>query len=246
MLTLNQFLIFAADDWWQVVGTIIVFLFYGVGHLLSGREEAQKRAQGKPKRAAPPPVAKADGQPQPQNQADPLRAEVEEFLRRAEGQKPREARPAGRAEPQRDRPPGMPQRESQPVPRRAVLTEPAAASPEREPPRPRKPRRVAQQKPAETRREGIAEHVQRHMSTADVTDSAEHLGEKVALADDKLEARLEQKFEHQLGRLKHVETKEEEVGPSIAQQVRQLLGNPEGMRQVIVANEILRRPEERW
>ena len=104
----------------------------------------------------------------------------------------------------------------------------------------------ASDKADELRRENVEQHVARHLSTKEYDERAEHLGERVALADDRLEARLEQTFEHQLGRLSHSEEIVQEVGPSVADEVRELLSKPQGMRQLIVANEILRRPEERW
>ena len=252
-LASNPFLLFAADDWWQVVGTIILFLFYGIGQLLSGRDDAKKRAKEKARRAKRPPVAQ--GGDKPQNQADPLRAEVEEFLRRAEGKKPEEKAPQRERETQPlAREPAAPAARREPQPPRArPLPESRVGQPAKQPPRakpkpaiPASERKLPEQQ-GQLRREGVAEHVQRHLSKGRISEHAEHLGDEVALADDKMEARIEQKFEHRLGRLGHQqEAVAEKAGPALAQEVRELLSDSRGMRRLIVANEILRRPEERW
>lgn len=247
MLEINQITLLAADDWWQVIGTIIVFLFYGIGHLISGREERQKKAR----RAQRPPVAQPAGEVPP-NQADPLRAEVEDFLRRAEGKQPQpadrqEAKP--RPVPQRSEPiarePAHPTRKQPPVARPVGSPEPKARSPKSRAAS-RAPQRKTPEETVEPRREGVGEHVARHLSSERVTQRAEKLGQEVALADDIVEARLEEKFEHRLGSLKQKEAQVEEAAPTIAEEVRKLISQPAGMRQVIVANEILRRPEQRW
>jgi len=63
---------------------------------------------------------------------------------------------------------------------------------------------------------------------------------------------LQHKFDHGLGSLdaRHASRMEEqkptETAPSQAAQMAALLSSPDGIRQAIVLNEILRRPEERW
>ena len=246
MLCIESIVLFAADDWWQVVGTIILFLFYGIGQLLSGRDDAKKRAQEKARRAKRPPVAQ--GGDKPQNQADPLRAEVEEFLRRAEGKKPEEKAPQRELETQPLAREPAARREPQP-PRARPLPESRVGQAPRAKPKPAIPaaERKAPEQQGQLRREGVAEHVQRHLSKGRISEHAEQLGDEVALADDKMDARIEQKFEHRLGRLGHQEEAvAEQAGPALAQEVRELLSDSRGMRRLIVANEILRRPEERW
>lgn len=255
MIQLDQILLLAADDWWQIVGTIIVFLFYGVGHLISGREDAQKRAKQKARRVKRPPAERGP-QGQPPNQADPLRAEVEEFLRRAEGKQP--AAESARDRELRERNEGGSFRDDrargreESPPMREVVAERSTPRPPQPKPRKRRPAKPAQ-RPSQPvpeakslRSEGVAEHVARHLSRKSVTESAEQLGDEVALADDIVEARLHDTFEHQVGQLEHREDQASQSAASVADEVRQLLSNPQGMRQLIVANEVLRRPEERW
>jgi hypothetical protein len=72
-----------------------------------------------------------------------------------------------------------------------------------------------------------------------------HLGEEVALADDKLEAHLQQVFQHQLGRLQQTAASptREVSGSPIARSVAEMLRSPQGIQQMVVLNEIMRRPE---
>lgn len=230
----------AAADWWQILAGLIFFVLYGLGQLLGAREDANKR-KARPRPPRPPRPPQPAGKPRapgaPANQADPLRAEVEEFLRRAQG---KQAEPRQPAKPQAAPPPRQlaPQR-----PKRETRSRPV--QPVRQPPRP--PVKPLQPIPVEMREEGVAEHVARHVSTQDITTHTSALGADVAQADERLEAHLEGIFEHKLGSLQH-----EEAGPSkgprttIADEIRQLIRQPKGARQLIIASEILRRPEERW
>jgi len=218
-----------AADFWEGIIPIIFFVLWGVGQLLGNRDEAQpkKRPQRPPQPLdgmAPQPVGGMEGVPGPPRQEDALRSEVEEFLRRAQGQ------PA-----QAKRPP----QERQP-PKRKQLSRPT-----RDKAQP--PERVRQHVPVkeqEMRSESVAEHVAQHLNTQDLVAHSEALGDEVALADDRLESHLHEKFGHQLGKLQH---REAEVSTSkrtdVAAELADMLRSPQGIRQLIVANEILRRPE---
>ena len=122
-----------------------------------------------------------------------------------------------------------------------------------EEPRPAQPKKpvVVVQKPAtiapprETRRESLQEHVARNISTADVTQHMATLGAEVGQADEKMEAHLIEKFQHQVGALEHRQKRPERQVKqnTAAAEFAKLLRSPNGMRQVIIASEILRRPE---
>ncbi len=223
-LASGNMLILAAD-WWEVAAGLIFFILYGVGQLIAGRDEAKrKKEQPRPPRPRPPQAGQAEAQAQPPNQADPLRREVEEFLRRAQGKQvespsPRQLKPA----------PTKRQR-----PQRSLQAEP--------------PKRPKLTERTELRSEGVAEHVARHLSTEQISEHTSHLGETVAQADDRLEAHLQEKFTHQIGSLKSRDPVAEETvqQATIAEEIKRLMSQPTGMRQLIVASEILRRPEERW
>jgi hypothetical protein len=231
----------AAADWWEILIGIIFFVLYGLGQLMGAGKQGKEKVPRRPARPARPQQPLA-GQPHvagaPPNQADPLRAEVEEFLRRAQGKKaerPRPVQPQAAAPPPRKLPPRRPMPQAAKPP----------AQPVREPLRPAV--RTLVPEPMELRLEGVAEHVARHVTTQDIAEQSSKLGADVALADDRLESRLHETFEHEVGRLEHREQEMAKKAPqTIAEEIRQLVRQPAGMRQLIIAHEILRRPEERW
>ncbi len=238
----------AAADWWEIAVGLIFFVLYGIGQLMGAREEAQKK-KARPLRPKPQaPQAPQPGAPaRPPNQADPLRAEVEEFLRRAQGkpagqQPPAQPKPA---RPQRQRAAQQQPLESSPIERRPLREAASLPSQPAEPPARLRPKPQPLQ-PVDLRSESVVEHVARHVNTLDIKEHTSRLGEEVALADEKIEAHLEEAFSGQLGSLQHREREVAEQGPTIAEEIRNLISQPSGMRQMIVANEILRRPEDRW
>lgn len=226
-----------AADAWQTFFGVVVFILWSLGQWLNARQEQKaKRPEAKPQRPRPPqpqPVQREFddlvkvGEPPrnagPQNQEEALRNEVEDFLRRAQG-KPERPKPASRPEPK------VREQETR---RRRKKT----------------PKRVAPVERPSQRSEGVAEHVSRHLSTRDIVEHTESLGATVAGSDDRVESRLHEKFDHELGSLKHRETPvvaregESEEDQNVAAEIAQMLRSPQGMRQLIVANEILRRPE---
>lgn len=101
------------------------------------------------------------------------------------------------------------------------------------------------------RREAVAAHVAQHVNTGDIQRHTAQLGAEVALADDKVEARLQQKFDRAVGRLHGATQPPAALAPTApppapAAEIAALLRNPTSVRQAIVLNEILTRPEHRW
>lgn len=96
--------------------------------------------------------------------------------------------------------------------------------------------------------EDFQSHVRRHMDTTDVTAHVSHLGERVGLADDKLDARLHSKFDHALGRLgqDEVPANAEAIGPNIANDIVRMFQNPDDVRRAIILNELLSPPRDMW
>ena len=109
----------------------------------------------------------------------------------------------------------------------------------------------------------VSTHVEQHIDTGRLQAHASHLGEEVGYADDKLESRLHERFDHSVGRLGSSATdslglQESEESPydAVALLVDQsvpdaakitlLLRSHVGVRQAIILSEILRRPDERW
>jgi hypothetical protein len=155
-------------------------------------------------------------QQQPRTLEEKLRTEVEEFLRQVQGEKPKQ--------------PPSPQR-------------PVVASP--------RPLVARADQPVETvielepERVSVQEHVARHIGTAELTHHAATLGAEVGQADERMVAHLQERFQHQLGALEPRQHQPTQVQRrrNIAAEIAEILRSPQGMRQMIVASEILRRPE---
>lgn len=231
MPTPDSIPVLLAADVWEIAVGAIFFILYAVGQLVSAREKAQKKAP-RPRRAPPdkvPQVAAPADKPLAQNQEEKLRNEVEQFLRRAEGKS---------AEP--PKPPSQPT--PVPTPLHKKSRRPAAAQ---------QSQRLPSQRPIEplarSKREGVAEHVSRHLDPSELVAHAERLGGEVGQSDERMESRLQEKFDHRLGSLQHEDrpAEKEKQKANIAADIAAMLRSPEGMRQLIIAQEILRRPE-RW
>jgi hypothetical protein len=154
-------------------------------------------------------------QQQPRTLEEKLRSEVEEFLRQVQGEKPK----------------------------------PAEATPQ---PVAQRPTVVQVERPVETltesapERVSVQEHVARHISTFDVTQHAATLGSEVSQTDERFQAQLEDRFQHRIGSLvprQQQATQSPRRRNATAVEIANLLRSPQGMRQIIVASEILRRPE---
>jgi hypothetical protein len=105
----------------------------------------------------------------------------------------------------------------------------------------------------------VAQSVQQHLtSSQQFGQHASQLGERVGLADDTLDARLHQTFDHKLGRLAQSsgntlpEAPPENTDTLAASATRamhpiaQLFGNALSIRNAIMLREILDRPVDRW
>ncbi len=237
MILLSQLPGILAAEWVQIVIGGIVFIFYIVGQLMSLRGEA--KAKPKPGRRRPAPAPDIEEQVilleeehevaprQPVDQAESLRNEIEDFVRRAQG------RPPQQSPKPRQRPAHSPQ-----VKRQQVRSQ---RSPKSEPKQKRPQPEVA---PPTLRSEGLAEHVSRHIRPGKVAQHAEQLGSDVGQSDERMESRLHEKFDHTLGNLQQSDApSEEKRKEDAAAQIADLLSHPEGVRQLILANEILRRPQ---
>ena len=102
---------------------------------------------------------------------------------------------------------------------------------------------------AEPVREDLRSHVARTVDTSDITQHATHLGDEVAQSDDRLEARLHQKFDHELGGISENAYDEKVVDPTArgaAGEIAEMFRDARSTRQAILLNEILTRPVDRW
>ncbi len=86
----------------------------------------------------------------------------------------------------------------------------------------------------------------RHLPESQLAENAAHLGEGISQADDRVEARLQQKFDHKLGKLRRepeaIVLDVDETAQTGAQRIKALLARPGGVREAVVLSEILRRP----
>ncbi len=212
-------------DLTDLIGYVVVIVFIVLRLVFTQMGEAKKQAEApRPaQRPRPPAPPQQPGQP---NQRD-LRSEVDEFLRRSRG---------------------LP--EQRPEPELVLAEEPPARPTGRE--------GWAQQQadPLEKARQEAAtvgEHVtrrMRHLEESQLAENAAHLGAEVALADDKVQARLDATFKHPLGRIAQQEQAPEEVVVEPREfsvnQIAAMLASPEGIRDAVILSEILNRPADRW
>lgn len=262
MSTLPPLLLADLAETLKVVMPIIFMVIYGVAHLVGALQQEKKKREQRPRRERqddqpvllePVEPNRAGGQRadggKPATLEDTLRREVEEFLRRAQGAppaKPQPAKqPAGQQRPRStpQQPKQRPQQPAEPPPPRRLSEAPGAVTTRRS--------EAAQQGPGTALPTGAAvdAYVAEQMrGVAAIGQHAQRLGEEVAQLDDRMQAQLQQKFDHQVGTLAPVTTSSAKASAAAtaAKEIRDLLKRPGGMRQVVLANEILRRPEERW
>ena len=207
----------------ELIGVVLVILFVvsAALQMLARKNQPQRPGGGRP------PGRPAGGE---------VEDEIGEFLRRAA---------------ERGRP-----RQPPPLPKPRIAPPPAMAQ-------------VVGQHPveAEVVRERalgnkLREQVGDYLDSGGFVRRASELGEEVAQADDLLEQRLEEKFDHEVSRLAGVpgesadapgvaeaeqaEDRVAEFPPTAAAGLPVLLSTAENIRQAIIINEILNRPEDRW
>jgi hypothetical protein len=250
----------------SILGGLIVFVIWLVNQINDAKKKQLAQEQRVQAEIPPQPAAAAaaaGGAPP----ADPLRAQVDEFLRRA-GKQPAPAQPAPLPPPPRkpagrdevvvllDEPAAEPPRKSlaekmrsQDAAAAARRAKPMASQPPRQQ-QPRSPQRVASQQ----RPKSVAEHVAEHVGAAsqEFRKEVADLGERVRRADEQFDVQLHQKFDHELSGLAARRATSTSDQPPTAEhatpaaQIAALLASPDGVRQAIVLNEILHRPVDRW
>jgi hypothetical protein len=225
-------------DWEEVVRAIVpivFFVLYGIAQLFQNKVQEQRKKNPLPPRPEPdrweakpaPPVA-VD---QPDSITDSLRREVDEFLKRAQGQQqPRQAP----SPPAVTRPPTR--REKKPAP------------PQTE----KRPRTIARPLESDTSAgETVAQHVAQHIGASRaVGQHAEQLAAEIGQTDERMQEHLREKFTQPLGSLTPQvqspaasETRPQQARSAAARDLLDMLATPAGMRQAVVASEILRRPK---
>jgi hypothetical protein len=106
------------------------------------------------------------------------------------------------------------------------------------------------------KRESVAEHVRQHIDSASraLGQQASKLGQRIVREDEEFDVQLKAKFDHEVGTLSSKDrvTDTPSQSPvttdtsSPAAQLAALLASPDGVRQAVILNEVLRRPSERW
>jgi hypothetical protein len=256
-----------AADVGTIIGFVVGFIVF-VAWLINQIQDAKKQM---PKQRGQQPAAPRPAQPRAQGrppavpagkQADPLRDQVEEFLRRAGRQK----QPANQP-PQEPRPPRRPAAneielliDEEPLEaERRTLAEPFR--PVGQPAAPPAPQPAgASQRPAAARGveerplSSVAEHVAEHVgaSARALGQQSSQLGRRIILDDEEFDVQLKAKFDHAVGTLAAsraadaVPVAAAATSDAPAAQIADMLTRPEGVRQAIILNEILRRPIDRW
>ena len=86
---------------------------------------------------------------------------------------------------------------------------------------------------------------------SDLAEQASNLGQRIIDEDQQFDVQLKAKFDHTVGTLAGSDGRRSRAGAasrsdSPAAQIAAMLASPDGVRQAIVLNEILRRPSDRW
>ncbi|MCA9266659.1 MAG: hypothetical protein KDA60_22530 [Planctomycetales bacterium] len=232
------------DDIIKLVILILFFVGPVVGKLFQGANQAKRPRPQPPARPQQPagagqPGGKAVGGPQA------LENEIEAFLRQATAKARR-----------------LPV-EDEPLTAEIVEDEPVRAL-----------RPASEPMPSATRPEpqmggSVRSHVNQHLGSHEVSDHAAALGENLRQSDERVESRLHDVFDHQVGSLKSTSTKkrdryvdegtdasvwddisssrqrQEDNARRVASEIRAIAEHPERVRQAIIWAEILKRPDER-
>jgi hypothetical protein len=202
----------------ELIVIVVIGILAAIGRLMANTQQ----------------IGRPGGAPRPPPPPTPVNAtkEIEEFMRRAAA-KPR---PVANAAPVR-RPPQLRPPVEKPVQAQVIAEEPVGAK--------------------------IGKQVERDLDTGEFTKRTTQLGNEVAQADREIDQHLHQVFDHHVSNLElmpgEAATPPVAVGPvelseqslldipaTFATGLTDLLANPDSVRQAIVLNEILHRPEERW
>jgi hypothetical protein len=219
-----------AADFVHLAIVLVVLLLSVMKQLFDASNKSAKKNVKMTIQTQPPQKIQPTVGPKPPvlagQQADGLRSQVEEFLRRA-------------GQPQGGQPSQAPAQ--RPVSEIEVLVKPPAPAPNRQ----RTVRRL--------KRQSVAEHVAETVtaSTQTLAVKAEQLGQRIVNEDQQFDRDLKAKFDHTLGTLSDSTSTQPSTSPTQptdtpAAQIAALLSNSTGMRQAVVVNEILHRPSYRW
>ena len=250
----------------EIIGILVTAAFFVVWLInqISDAKKKQAAQVAQPQAAAPPPLQAAQanaaaGAPG----ADPLRGQIDEFLRRAAQQKlPQQAPPKPPMNPPgRDEVVVLIDEVKTGAPPRKTLADTmrtkddAATARRNKPAKPPRERKSESRQPAARQRStSVADHVSERIgaATQDFRDEVADLGQRVKQADEQFDQQLNQKFDHTLGSFGDRDMAGTGGQPPIgnaatpAAQIAAMLASPDGVRQAVMLNEILNRPTDRW
>jgi hypothetical protein len=99
----------------------------------------------------------------------------------------------------------------------------------------------------------VAEHVAEQVASRSqsLAEKTAQLGQRIVTEDQQFDTQLKAKFDHAVGTLTGIPlAPAEQPAPrpvdTPARQIATMLANPDGVRQAVLLNEILRRPSDRW
>lgn len=232
----------------KVVAGVAFLLFAILKQVFEANKKAGKKAAaaGQQPQGGPKPMPAAGGQ-----QADPLRSQVEEFLRRA-GQKNQGGQQGPGQRPTSEIELLVVDDDSLPPQRRAPVESNRPNAP-RKANAPVSDKRPARRSVTPKRRVTLAERAaaREEKRVGNLTDQQPHLGQRIVQEDKQFDEKLKAKFDHTVGTLGTTPTStdsqpatQERSNP--AAQIVAMLINPEGVRQAVLLNEIMNRPSDRW
>ncbi len=242
MSDLPSVLLAAGADEMVWLGVVILFLVIGaLGQVMAKIHEARRVEEARRRGPIPPARGARPGVPR---DADPLRRQVDDFVR-APGQRPAAPRPAAPRSPRQPapqpagrKPTALPRRAEEPldIGPAAVLPEPENA--------------------------GVADHVRSHVPAAGFGSFVSDVGTGFAQTPEAMAGHLHEVFDHRLGTLGGTPGESSEgaeaedsaapedhvlvVSGTAAAGLAAVLAEPASLRQAVVLNEILARPEHRW
>ena len=182
--------------------------------------------------------------------------DIEEFLRRAAERRKQQkqgggAKPPPRQQQPRQQPPRQrqqtPKRQPQrrPPPVEAEIVDDIPASRRRQKPKTKKPKKKTLQE------QRVARHVRENIDVSDVSARADTLGDRIADVHDQVESAIHKHLDHDLTALDDTQSITELPPPAIfgaksdefAEELREMLRNPQMVGKAIILAEILKRPE---
>ncbi len=227
----------AIEDWLRFAVPLVFIIVYVVNHLLSAlrsgptppRNEPRRKLDAGPRPPRPPKPQAA----QPTPEQAKLNTEIEQFLKRASERKGERLKRESPVKPAPKPPKPAPK---QPLRETAAAIEPL-------------PQRSF---------DSVASSVEKHLGHRGFKQHAEHLADDIVRADQQMEDHLQKAFSRKVGTLGDAKPSSaqpatdsvpaattadrSEAGLALAG----MLANPQTLKQMIVLNEILRRPDDHW